>query len=137
MDVLAVFLSIIFIFLAALHFYWSIFGINDPSAVLPTSVNSNIVKSPGKFGAVIVGILLLCCAFLFINKVVMYVNYPWLRYICLSIGVVFLLRAFGDFKYVGFFKTAKNSKFSALDSRFYSPLCLLLGVLILVLEFLG
>ena len=47
------------------------------------------------------------------------------------------LRAFGDFKHVGFFKTSKNSRFSALDTRYYSPLCLLLGILILVLELLS
>ncbi|RDY60966.1 DUF3995 domain-containing protein [Flagellimonas nanhaiensis] len=135
MDVLAVILSIVLIFLAVLHFYWSIFGIKDPSAVLPTNLKNNTVKSPGKFGAVLVGILLLFFAFIFINKVLEYVDYPWLNYVSLGIGFIFIIRAFGDFKYIGFFKTAKNSKFSALDTRYYSPLCLLMGILILILEF--
>ncbi|MEZ4809223.1 MAG: DUF3995 domain-containing protein [Allomuricauda sp.] len=137
MEVLAVILTIVLVFLAVLHFYWSIFGIKDPSAVLPTSVTSNRVKSPGKFVAVLVGVILLLFAFVFINKALVYVDYPWLTYVSYGIGITFILRAFGDFKYVGFFKTAKNSKFSALDTRYYSPLCLLMGILILVLELFG
>lgn len=137
MDVLAIMLSVVLIFLAILHFYWSIFGIKDPAAVLPTNVENNIIKSPGKLGAIIVGVMLLGFAFVFINKVLNYVSHPWLDYLSLGIGIVFLIRALGDFKYVGFFKTAKNSKFSALDTRYYSPLCLLMGVLILFLELFG
>ncbi len=137
MGVLAMLLSIVLIFLAGLHFYWSIFGIKDPAAVLPTSLESNTVKTPGKLMAVMVGIVLLGFAFIFINKVVVYVDYPWLRYITIGIGIIFIIRALGDFKYVGFFKTAKNSKFSALDTRYYSPLCFLMGILVLILELLG
>ncbi|WP_222984699.1 DUF3995 domain-containing protein [Flagellimonas meishanensis] len=134
MDVLATIISIVLIFLAALHFYWSIFGIKDPEAVLPKRSGNNITFSPGKFGAALVGVALLFFAFIFINKVLMLLDHPWLKYISVGIGMIFIVRAFGDFKYVGFFKTAKNSKFSALDTRYYSPLCLLLGILILVLE---
>lgn len=137
MDVLAIMLSVVLIFLAVLHFYWSLFGIKDPASVLPTHIESNTVKTPGKLIAVFVGIILLGFAFVFINKVIGYVNYPWLRYVSIGIALVFIVRAFGDFKYVGFFKTAKNSKFSILDTRYYSPLCLLMGILVLVLELFG
>ncbi len=134
MDVLAILLSIVLIILAILHFFWALFGIKDPEAVLPASKESKTVKAPGKLKAVAVGIILLGFAFVFINKVTFYVDFPWLRYISIGIGIVFIVRALGDFKYVGFFKTAKNSKFSALDTRYYSPLCLLMGALILILE---
>jgi hypothetical protein len=134
MDVLAILISIVLIILAILHFFWALFGIKDPEAVLPASTESKTVKVPGKFMAVLGGIILLGFAFVFINKVIFYVDFPWLRYVSIGIGVVFIVRALGDFKYVGFFKTAKNSKFSALDTRYYSPLCLLMGALILILE---
>ncbi|WP_420400373.1 DUF3995 domain-containing protein [Flagellimonas sp.] len=137
MDVLAIMLSVVLIFLAVLHFYWSIFGIKDPEAVLPKNVKSNTVKTPGKLMAVAVGVILLGFAFVYINKVIGYVSHPWLQYISIGIAFVFIVRAFGDFKYVGFFKTAKNSKFSILDTKYYSPLCLLMGVLILLLEAFG
>ncbi|MCL6265256.1 DUF3995 domain-containing protein [Flagellimonas myxillae] len=137
MDVLAIMLSVVLISLAVLHFYWSIFGIKDPAAVLPTQIESKTVKTPGKIMAVFVGVILLGFAFVYINKVIGYISHPWLRYVSIGIALVFIIRAFGDFKYVGFFKTAKNSKFSILDTKYYSPLCLLMGVLILLLETFG
>ena len=49
-------------------------------------------------------------------------------------ALVFLLRAIGDFKYVGIFKTIKHSTFAQNDSKWYSPLCLFLSfVYVLVL----
>ena len=41
---------------------------------------------------------------------------------------LFLLRTIGDFRYVGFFKRVREGRFAHLDTRFYSPLCLLLCV---------
>lgn len=137
MDVLAILISIVLIVLAILHFFWALFGIKEPEAIVPTSIGSNQVKTPNKIMAVLVGLILLGFAFVFINKISNYVDYAWLRYVSIGIGVIFIIRAFGDFKYVGFFKTAKNSKFSALDTKYYSPLCLLMGVLVLILEFIG
>ena len=47
-----------------------------------------------------------------------------------AIGVVaalMFLRAVGDFRLVGFFKRATDSRFARLDNWFYSPLCVVLG----------
>ena len=46
----------------------------------------------------------------------------------LVISVIFLIRAVGDFKYVGFFKRTRETSFAKMDSRYYSPLCLLVSV---------
>jgi Protein of unknown function (DUF3995) len=51
-----------------------------------------------------------------------------------AIAAIFLLRAIGDFRYVGFFKKERGSKFAKMDTKFYSPLCLLIGGLALVLQ---
>ncbi|WP_420602427.1 DUF3995 domain-containing protein [Flagellimonas sp.] len=134
MDVLAILISIVLIILAILHFFWALFGIKNPETVVPTTIGSNHVKTPNKIMAVLVGLFLLGFAFVFINKIINYVDFEWLQYVSIGVGIIFIIRAFGDFKYVGFFKTAKNSKFSALDTRYYSPLCLLMGALILILE---
>ena len=50
------------------------------------------------------------------------------------IAGIFILRAIGDFRYVGFFKSVKQSAFARADSRYYSPLCLLIGVLGIMIE---
>lgn len=43
-------------------------------------------------------------------------------------AIVLLARAIGDFRYVGFFKTVRDTRFSILDTRIFSPVALLLGV---------
>lgn len=44
----------------------------------------------------------------------------------LALGL--LARAVGEFKYVGFFKRVRGTRFARLDTLLYSPLCLLLAV---------
>ena len=56
---------------------------------------------------------------------------PWLTSLGMwMLGAVFLLRAVGDFRYVGFFKRHTDTRFARLDTLFYSPLCLLLSALV-------
>jgi hypothetical protein len=43
----------------------------------------------------------------------------------LALGLV--VRAIGEFKYVGFFKRVRGTKFARMDTLLYSPLCLLLA----------
>jgi hypothetical protein len=46
------------------------------------------------------------------------------------IAAVFALRAIGDFRYVGFFKRIRDSRFARLDTLAYSPLCACLALLV-------
>jgi hypothetical protein len=39
-----------------------------------------------------------------------------------------LARAIGEFRYVGFFKQVRGSRFATLDTLVYSPVCLLLAL---------
>lgn len=47
-------------------------------------------------------------------------------------AVAFTLRAIGDFKVVGFFKKPSKSTFARRDSWIYSPLCVVIAVLSVV-----
>lgn len=136
-DVIAILISVILVFLAGLHFYWALFGVRDISAVVPTDAKGGNLISPGKGGTALVGTILLLFAFVFVNKVVRVVEGYGLNYFASIIGSLFLIRAIGDFKYLGFTKKIKNSKFSRLDTQYYSPFCFVLGTLILILEFLS
>ena len=49
----------------------------------------------------------------------------WLR------AAALLLRTVGDFRYVGVFKRVRGTRFAKLDTRLYTPLCLLLAALAL------
>jgi DNA-binding LytR/AlgR family response regulator len=39
-----------------------------------------------------------------------------------AIGIIFLLRAIGDFKYFGFAKRIRHTDFALYDTKIYSPL---------------
>lgn len=54
------------------------------------------------------------------NKLLMLSSYA------LALGL--FARAVGDFKYVGFFKKVRDSRFAFMDTFVYSPLCLLLAI---------
>ncbi|TKI67695.1 DUF3995 domain-containing protein [Lysinibacillus mangiferihumi] len=54
---------------------------------------------------------------------------------CTVCAVIFLIRAIGDFKYVGFFKKIKHSQFARNDTWLYSPLCLFISLVYLFVLF--
>jgi Protein of unknown function (DUF3995) len=59
----------------------------------------------------------------------------WLnKYGLWIIASIFTLRAIGDFNYVGFFKKIKRTKFGKNDTKYFSPLCLTIGILTIILE---
>ena len=134
MGTIALLLSIILIFLAGLHFYWAFFGIKDPSLVLPTKENGHFLFRPGKLGTFLVGLFLSLFAFVYLNKVLWVMESKGFNFASLFIGIVFVLRAIGDFKYLGFFKKSTATRFAQMDSKYYSPLALLVSILIFVLE---
>lgn len=57
------------------------------------------------------------------------VKRTYFRYGSLVIAAVFLLRAIGDFKFVGFFKTINETQFAINDTQIFSPFCLLIALL--------
>lgn len=46
---------------------------------------------------------------------------------CWGVSVALVLRAIGEFRYVGFFKRVRDTAFARMDTLLYSPLALLLG----------
>jgi hypothetical protein len=47
-----------------------------------------------------------------------------------GLGLVFLLRAVGNLRTFGFFKVVKGTPFADWDTWLYSPLCLLIALLV-------
>ncbi|GLU44132.1 DUF3995 domain-containing protein [Allomuricauda sp. NBRC 101325] len=134
MDVISLLLSIIFIFLSGLHFYWALFGVKDPTAVLPSGTDGTLKLKPGKVGTSIIALLLAFFALIYLNPFLEIISFSGLHYISVAIGILFLVRAVGDFKYLGFFKSIKQTHFAKMDSRYYAPLALTVSVLIFILE---
>lgn len=127
---LAIFLALIFAVLALLHFYWAVGGSFGGEAAVPSMAGEKIF-TPSAFASTVVGILLLLGMFAFLGRVgYMTYGFPtWLfRLGTATIAVLFLLRAIGEFRYVGFFKSIRDSEFASWDSYLFSPLCLFIAV---------
>lgn len=130
-------LLLIFLFLSGIHFYWAFGGKWGASAAIPTKDDAQAVMNPGIVATLIVAVGLLAFGLLpLIISGIIYFPIPlWLHHSGLwIIAGIFILRAIGEFNYVGFFKKHKYTTFGKNDSNIYSPLCLLIGVLALVLE---
>lgn len=135
MQIIPAIITLIFALLAFLHFKWAIYGIEKPELVLPIKPSHSKSKTPGAFLTALVGFGLLLFALLFANQLLNFWNLKWIYYAKAGIGILFLLRAIGDFKYIGFFKSIKDTPFARMDTKYYAPLCLIIAGLISISVF--
>ncbi|MEO6870466.1 MAG: DUF3995 domain-containing protein [Ginsengibacter sp.] len=136
MIILIVINVIIFLLLSILHFYWAFGGKLWYSDVLPTSKNGLRKINPGMIAGFVVAFGLLFFAIIILgNRGLLdkYISVKYFRYGTLIIAAIFLFRAIGDFKYIGFFKKIKGTKFAINDSVIYSPLCLFISFVSLLI----
>jgi hypothetical protein len=127
----------IFSLLAAIHIFWGLGGTWGAAAAIPTTANNEAVMNPKMFACFVVAAGLLgFAAFVLVRVQWITLGLPdWVLQSGLwIIAGIFSLRAIGDFKYVGFFKKIRSTTFGRLDTRYYSPLCLLIGLMGMLLE---
>jgi len=135
--ILSIPLSTILIGLGILHFYWSLgrkFGFTES---LPTNESGERVLNPRKIDCLIVGIGLTSFGVFYLFKSgIIEFNLPeWMKeYGGWIIPSIFLLRAIGEFKFIGFFKTVKKTAFGKLDTKFFSPLCVFIGICGIIIQ---
>jgi len=136
MQTIAIFVAVAFAGLAMLHIYWALGGKLDIKKVIPV-VNGDPVFTPGVLGTFAVAVALVCFAAVAMAigfPDVMSADYkPYLKFPGFAIGAVLIIRAIGDFRYVGFFKRVRGSHFATYDSWIFSPFCLLAGGAFLLL----
>jgi hypothetical protein len=136
-----IFNTAMFIGLSMLHFYWAFGGRLWRDAVLPVSSDGLRKFDPGVTSTIFVAIALLLLAGIIVANdgfFDQYIKRQYFRYCTLIIACAFLLRAIGDFKFVGFFKTIKFTRFAVNDTQLFSPLCLLIALsCILIFVFTG
>ena len=129
--------GLIVFFLAVIHFYWAFGGTWGIASVLPTNLNEDKMLKPSWFASVLVGVILLFVALLYEIEVAVVSKTIFPKFIVnnglYAVGGVFILRAIGDFKYVGFFKRIKGTLFAKNDTKYFSPLCLFLGIIAILL----
>lgn len=133
MQLLAIIVAIPFIGLSILHLYWVFGGKSGMTKTVP-AVNNQPVFVPGPVSTAIVagGLAGFALLALTLGFGLLPANYqPYAKFAGFAVGAILILRAIGEFRYVGFFKRIKGSDFATYDTRYYSPFCLLMGSLFL------
>lgn len=131
MQTVSILLGVVFVLLGGIHFYWARGGAWGFGFTLPTKVNGERVVNPKGIDSVIVGGALTVFGLFYIfRSELVPVQLPlWtLDYMGWIIPIIFILRAIGDFRYLGIFKKIKQTNFAKADSLYFSPLCLIIGM---------
>lgn len=130
--ILSILLSFILFGLGIIHFNWAIGGQFGFTQSLPTKESGERVLNPRKIDSALVGLGLTVFGLFYLLKSDIFdisLSQRIMNYGSLIIPILFLLRAIGDFKYVGFFKRVKNTNFGKLDAKFFSPFCLIISII--------
>lgn len=128
-SILRLLLSFIFLFLSALHFYWAFGGEWGLDGTVPTNTEGKKILRTSVLSCIVVGTGLMVFALYYFIPILEISILEPLYFLSWLIPAIFLIRSIGDFKYVGFFKKIKSTRFSQLDTKYFSPLCLLLAIL--------
>jgi len=128
----------ILVAISALHIYWAFGGKWASKDVYPALEGDKPFFQSDTIPMIptlIVAALLAIAAGLFLwhTGVIAPVLPQWIRVAGVwTVTIVFFVRAIGEFKYVGFFKTVRDTGFGRKDTMIFSPLCLLLATLALI-----
>ena len=131
----------IFLVLSLLHVYWAFGGVYDLGGVIPTKSNESKVFKAPPFLTFLVAVFLFLVALVYADSAEVY-KVSFLPEFLKEFGLIifasiFIIRAIGDFKYVGFFKKIKGTQFAKNDSKYFSPLCVFLGIAGILIVILG
>ncbi len=132
MNIAVIINTLIFISLSVLHFYWGFGGRFWYNDVLPTNSTGSQQLNPSTTATLIIAFGLLLFALITITNHRLFNRYnqkTFFHYGTLAIAIIFLIRAIGDFKFIGFFKTVKFTRFGINDTQIFSPLCLFISLL--------
>ncbi|WP_052475084.1 DUF3995 domain-containing protein [Bacillus badius] len=132
--------SLVFIIIGMLHVFWAFGGSWGVNAALPTKDDSKLpVLQPRMLGTLFIGLLCFFASILLLVQIDLFVvikSSSLSKWLCIAGGIVFLLRAIGEGKYVGFFKKIKHTRFAKQDTVFYSPLCVWISLIFLLASFI-
>jgi hypothetical protein len=109
-----------------LHVYWAAGGAWSASAAVPEREGQPLFR-PTRAATVLVALLLFLGAAILSGRLGVFgpPETGWFfRGGAWTLAGVFFARAIGDFRWIGFFKRHTGTRFAALDSALYSPLCL-------------
>lgn len=130
MKIAGIVAAAVFLALALLHAYWALGGRRGASATIPERGGAPVFR-PGRLLTWAVAGGLACAAAVLLGRMGWWsLPFRMLPFTlgCWILAALFAARAVGDFRYVGFFKRERASRFAQYDSLLYSPLCLALAL---------
>jgi len=116
--------------LATLHLYWAAGGRAGWDAAIPTRNGAPLLR-PGPGITLLVALGLAALAILVLwrdGALSLPLPFVIARVVTPLAALVFLLRAIGDFRTVGWSKRLRGSRFARMDDILYSPMCLTLAI---------
>jgi len=119
----------VFVVLSAWHLFMALVPTTGRSGAVP-SVEGRPLFVPSRRSTLAVAVVLLLFAALVLATAgLLDTGLPRkvLAWLCYALAAGLLGRAIGEFRYVGFFKRVRGSRFATLDTLLYSPLCLVLS----------
>ncbi len=122
--------ALIVVSISLFHVYWALGNRQTSNTVIPMH-NGTAIFKPSTGQSLLVALALLISALLVMGTLgVDRMGLPmWLFKVgTWGVATVLLLRAIGDFRFVGFFKRVRGRSFARNDTLYYSPLCLYLAL---------
>ena len=134
---IAAVLSLIFVLLSTLHWYWACGGKSGKTIAVP-EVKGKPAFDPGPLATSGVAVLLLIAAVICAaqGELAGLSSSRLSRVGLWVLAVLFFVRAVGDFRLVGAFKRIRDTQFARMDTYVFAPLCVLISMLCGVLLYL-
>ncbi len=128
---MSIILVAIFSFIGGIHFYWALGGKWGSKAVIPSKQEES-PYTPPPIATIIVGLGLWFMGSYFLFHLMNVAFYPsWIGW---SIAGLFFIRFIGDFNYIGITKRIHDTRFARADNRLFTPLCLVISLLTILIE---
>jgi len=123
------------LFLAGLHTFWAAGGSWGMRNAIP-EVDGKPTFIPSRLSTIAVALALTFAAGVaslrgFVLFASFLGSFPY--WASIAIGFIFLLRAVGEFRLIGFFKRVRGTSFAAWDTWLFSPLSLLIAAAFFVI----
>lgn len=136
-NIVGILLSAIFAILSLFHIYWAAGGRFGGFAAIPT-VEGKPLFRPTMLATLMVAAALFAAMLTILGNLGLFGDRfsQWIfRWATFVIALLFLLRAIGDFKLLGFFKQINETNFAYWDTVLFSPLCLFIAIAAFLMNF--
>ena len=134
---LGIVLVVIFATISLFHLYWAAGGAFGSRVAVPSQGDMRVFK-PSVGGTILVASAFLLAIAVILGQLRLLggiVPHRIFRWGTWAIALIFFLRAVGEFRLVGFFKKVNDTPFAAWDTWLFSPLCLSIAIIALILAY--